>query len=172
MSERAKHCCTCGRLRGLAQRRGSWGLNCPTVSVPRTGNPEDRPWQIHNDLICNAGVWRNGGSGDDSHICDDCIRIGLRLIKLKVDELLGEIEAGRDKEVELANLTERLAILQFYHDGVVYNANRMQSRLQDLLKLVDSLQLDDPEVIKMARYEATRAPEKSRINETERKVAA
>lgn len=128
--------------------------------VPRTGNPEDRPWQITNDLIYNAGVWRNGGSDERTHLCDDCIRIGLRAIKLKVDELLGVIEAGRDKDAEIARLTQRLGLLQHAHQSVVYEHNRMQSRLADVLKAVDPKKNTDTEVMRVARWEVARGPEK------------
>lgn len=159
MTTEKDRCCTCGRARGLTQRRQSWGLNCPTVIVPRTGNPEDRPYQITNDLIYNAGVWRNGGSDDKTHICDECLRIGLRAIKLKVDELLGEIEIGNDKDQELATLTQRLGVLQFEHQSLVFTHNRMQSRLQQVLTLVPSV-ASESEIMRFAKWEADRGPEK------------
>lgn len=140
-------------------------MNCPTVTVPRTGNAEDHPWQIHNDLIVNAAVWRNGGSGDDTYLCDECIRIGLRAIKLEVDKLLGLIEAGRDKDAELATLNERLGLLQFYHDSVVYAHNRMQERLGAVLKILAGYGVTQGEAIKHAQWEVARGPEKVKTNE-------
>lgn len=166
-AKRTDRCCTCGRPRGLAQRRSDWGLNCPTVIVPRTGNPEDKPWQITNDLICNAGIWRNGGSDETTHICDDCIRIGLRHIKLKVDELLGTLEAGRDKDQELAALTQRLGLLQFEYQSLAFAHNRMQSRLADALKLLPAPTADKSETARVARWEVSRGPVKIFPDETE-----
>ncbi len=154
-------CCTCGRPRGLAQRRQSWGLDCPTVLVPRTGNPEDRPWQITNDLICNAGVWRNGGSNDKTHICDECIRIGLRHIKLKVDELLGTLEAGHNKDAEIERLQQRLGSLQHAHSNLVYAHNRMQGRLAGVLQALEGAGVDmEKEALRQARWEVQRGEEK------------
>lgn len=156
---RVDRCCTCGRPRGLTQRRASWGLQCPTVIVPRTNNPDDKPWQITNDLIYTAAVWRNGGSDETTHVCDDCIRVGLRAIKLKVDELLGEIEANADKDAELALLTQRLGDLQFHHQSLVYEHNRMQERLAKVLELVPGNVA--AEAVKFARWEVVRGPMKN-----------
>ena len=79
-------------------QRKSWGLECPTVLIPRTGGDDDKPAQMINDLIVNAAVWRNGGCAEDTHLCDDCLRVGLRHIKLKVDACLEVIEADTDKD--------------------------------------------------------------------------
>jgi hypothetical protein len=131
-------------------------MNCPTAIIPRTGNPEHHPWQITNDLICNAGVWRNGGSNEDTHICDECIRIGLRVIKLRVDELLESLDADRDKDAELKELTQRLGRLQHYHQGLAFDHNRMQDRLSDVLKIIDAAGIEENEVLRVARWEVKR----------------
>jgi hypothetical protein len=155
---RADRCCTCGRPRGLAQKRPSWGLQCPTAIIPHTPNPAEHGDQITNDIICNAGVWRNGGSDHDTHLCDDCIRIGLRVIKLKVDELLGVMETDTDKNAELAKLTQRLGHIQHYHQGLAYAHDRMQVRLGKVMKIIDAHGIEETEDIRMARWEAERGP--------------
>lgn len=158
--EQGSRCSTCGRLRGLALKRESWGLQCPTVLVPRTGDPNDRPAQITNDLIYNAGVWRNGGTGSDTHLCDDCLRIGLRAIKLKVDALLESIEEGADKDAEIADLTQRLGKLQFHYQSLVHTHNRMQSRMKALLALVkEPVGEKAEETIRFCNFEVNRGPE-------------
>lgn len=154
---RADRCCTCGRPRGLAQKRPSWGLECRTAFVPHTTNPKEHGDQITNDIVVNAGIWRNGGSDNDTHLCDDCLRIGLRVIKLKVDELLGAIEANADKDAELAALTERLALVQHYHQDLAYDHNRMQERLGKMMEIIAAQGQETPE-IKHAKWEATRGP--------------
>lgn len=127
--------------------------------VPRTGNPEDKPWQITNDLIYNAAVWRNGGGSEETtHICDDCLRIGLRAIKVKVDELLGEIEAGGDKNAELTELTQRVGLMQFYHQSLAYAHDRMQSRLAAVLAILKEHGIAETQEIKHAQWEAARGP--------------
>lgn len=155
---RADRCCTCGRPRGLAPKRADWGLQCPTAIIPHTPNPAEHGDQITNDIICNAGVWRNGGSDQDTHLCDECIRVGLRVIKLKVDELLGAIEADADKDAELAALTQRLALVQHYHQDLAYDHNRMQVRLGKMMEIIAAKGIEETTEIKRAKWEASRGP--------------
>lgn len=150
----SKHCATCGKQRGVSPLRQNWSLGAPTVTVPRTDNPDDHPAQISNDLICNASVWRNGGTDGNTHLCDECLRIGLRAIKVKIDGLLGEIEGGRDKDAELAELTQRLGVLQLRHYNICFAHDRMQTRLQAVLARFD--ENDESEDLRMARFEVAR----------------
>jgi hypothetical protein len=135
-TKRSQSCSTCGKKRGpLEQRRESWGIH-DTPDVPRRDDPEARPWQIHNDLITSVSVYRNGGTSGDTHLCDDCLRIGLRDIKLKVDEMLEVVEEGADKDAELAQLTERLSKLQYQHNLTGFEYDRAIKRVAALLKLL------------------------------------
>lgn len=93
-------------------------MKCPCVIVPRHEDPNLRPWQTTNDLIYQAGVWRNGGCDESTHLCDDCLRIGLRAIKLEVDRLLEVFEKDTDKDSEIANLNQRLGVLQHAHHNL------------------------------------------------------
>jgi hypothetical protein len=102
----------------LEARRDSWGTRLPCPGVPRSEDPSRRPWQEHNDLIVSACVYRNGGTSDDCHLCDECLRIGLRALKLEIDTALEVIEADTDKDAELARLTERLSLLQLQHENL------------------------------------------------------
>ena len=106
--------------------------------IPHTPNPAEHGDQITNDIICNAGIWRNGGSDGDTHLCDDCLRVGLRVLKLKIDEALEVVEAGTDRLDEVAELTERLALLQHHHQWLAYEHNRMQVRLGKMLDVIDA----------------------------------
>jgi len=127
--KRSDFCSTCGKPRGtLEPRRESWGLDCRTAMVPRSDDPTMKPWQISNDLIFNAAVWRNGGTSEESHLCDDCLRIGLRAIKLEVDRLLESVEAGADKDAEIATLTQRLGSLQLKFSNMEYGLQRDAAR--------------------------------------------
>jgi hypothetical protein len=106
-NDRSKFCATCGReRRGLEIQRESWGTHT-TALLPRI--PGLHPWQITNDLIVSASIYRNGGTSEECHLCDDCLRIGLRTIKLAVDRTLEAVEVGIDKDAELAELTRKLA---------------------------------------------------------------
>ena len=149
-------CWICGRPRGLDQRRESWGLDCKMAMVPRTDNPDDCPAQIANDLIVNAAVWRNGGANSDTHICDECLRVGVRAIKVAVSTALGELDAGHDKDAELAALTERLALLQSRHHNICYDHDRMQDRLAHVLARLDAAGIEDDATTKSARWEVAR----------------
>lgn len=163
VGKRNERCSTCGRPRGLEQPRESFGIHS-TPSIPRTDDPSDKPWQIHNDLICRVScrvsVYRNGGTSEDSHLCNECLRIALRAIKVEVSALLGELDAEHDKDAEMARLTERLSLLQARHNNVCYDHNRMQERLRDLLPHVR--RNADREVVEMATWEATRGPARER----------
>lgn len=111
--DRSQNCATCGKKRRpLEARRESWGTRLPTQLVPWPAVPEGRPCQSVNDLIVGAQVYRNGGTSEDTHLCDDCLRIGLRAIKAAVDEALEVVEAGADKDAEIAALTQRLGSVQ------------------------------------------------------------
>lgn len=153
--KRGDRCDTCGRPRGIEQWRKSFGIHS-TLSIPRTGDPNDTPRQIHNDLICNVSVYRNGGTFDDSHLCNECLRVALRAIKVEVSALLGELDTGHDMDAEVTRLTERLALLQARHSNVCFDHNRMQERMRDLLPHVrrDA----ERELVRVAEWEATRGP--------------
>lgn len=150
-------CSTCGRPRGVAAQRGSWELDIRPQIVPRTGNPSDAPAQISNDLICRASILRNGGTGPSTHLCDACLSIALRAIKAHIAELLSELDADHDKDQSLAQLTARLGLQQLRHHNACYDHNRMQDRLRELLDTRE-VQAADSEVLRMARWEASRPP--------------
>jgi hypothetical protein len=146
-------CATCGRPRGLEQLRGSWGIS-PNPWIPRTENPEDHPWQSSNDMLCQVMVYRNGGIDSGTHLCNECLRVALRAMKVEVSDVLNELDAGHDKEAELASVTERLARLQERLHRVCFDHNRMQDRLRDLL--AHKSESADAEVVRMAEFEAAR----------------
>jgi hypothetical protein len=55
--------------------------------------------------MCN--IYRNGGTNEDCHLCDDCLRVGLRAIKAEVDAAL-EATGDSDNTAEIVRLTEEL----------------------------------------------------------------
>lgn len=151
----ANHCWTCGRPRGIALQRGSWSLRIGTPLVPRTDNPADKPAQFTNDLICGASIYRNGGTGSDTHLCDDCLRIGLRAMKVQLSKLLDDLDAGADKDAQIAELTQRLGSSQHRHHNARFDHNRMQDRLAIVLQALDG-QSVAAEDIESARWEVRR----------------
>lgn len=152
---RSDRCWTCGRPRGLAQLRASWHLRMPLVMIPRTDNPDDRPAQTLNDLICSVSIFRNGGTSESTHLCDDCLRVGVRAIKVRLDELLGEIDPDHYAEKTIADLTDRLALEQHRRHQAALQHDRMLTRLRDILPPPRD---DEPEELRMARWEVERGP--------------
>lgn len=148
----ADRCWTCGRPRGLSPQRAAWSLSLNPF-VPRTADPTDSPAQSVNDLICSAAIYRNGGTNGETHLCDACLAIGIRALKVKLDTLLGELDIPTDKDAALADLTERLGALQARHHNVCFDHDRMQDRLRDVLPAPAE---NEPEAIKMARWECER----------------
>lgn len=139
-------------------QRKSWGLECPTVLIPRTGGDDDKPAQMINDLIVNAAVWRNGGCAEDTHLCDDCLRVGLRHIKLKVDACLEVIEADTDKDAELAAIHQKLGRTQCELNNLQHDHNRMQERMGELVKLVKKHGIEGGELLESCQWEVRRGP--------------
>lgn len=161
----SERCATCGRPRGLALRREAWSLDCRTALVPRTGNPDDHPSQMVNDLIFNAAVWRNGGTCETTHLCDDCLRIGLRAIKMEVDKLLAETEPDGDKDQQIADLTQRLGIVQHKYNNLAHDHDRMQTRLKAILAILGKARSEisdakktSKELLEVALWEVNRGP--------------
>lgn len=153
------HCWTCGKPRRLAPVRGSWGLSL-TPLVPRTGDPSHRPAQQTNDLICSVSIYRNGGTNESTHLCDDCLGVGLRALKVRIDDLLGEIDAEHDKDAVIADLMQRLGSLQLRLSNVRFDHNRMQQRLAAILPAEAA---DESEPIHYARWEVSRGPAKCEL---------
>lgn len=152
---RPDNCATCGRARkGIERRRQSWSPDLGTVAIPRrTDESDGTPWQQHNTLIVYASVYRGGGASEDTHLCDGCLTIGLRELKLAIDRALDETDASTDMTAAIADLTQRLARVQFHFRQAVFEHNRMQERLA---AVVDHPA--DAEVVDAARFEIARGP--------------
>lgn len=112
--DRSQFCATCGRKRRpLEQRRESWRFDDTPIVPRRENGPPPLPgyshpcWQQTNDLIVSCNIYRNGGTNEVCHLCDDCLRVGLRAIKAKVDAALEET-GGSDQTTEIVRLTEEL----------------------------------------------------------------
>ncbi|OQX14542.1 MAG: hypothetical protein BWK73_09105 [Thiothrix lacustris] len=145
------YCATCGKPRGIAIARRGWRFNS-TIIVPKSDNPEYKPLQMINDLIITANIFRNGGVGHDTHLCDDCIKVGLIALKSEIDGLLGEVDTAK----ELTELTVKLGRVQNQYNNLVHDHNRMQDRMADLL--ADPASVD---AVAMAKWEVNRGRVKS-----------
>jgi len=117
---------------------------------------------MSRDLIVSAQVYRNGGTGEFTHLCDDCLCIGLRAIKVEVDTALGEIDTERhDKQID--ELTQQLGTTQHTYKLIAHDHNRMQTRLKTVLLELDKFSVKETDDIKYARWEASREPAKDRV---------
>lgn len=135
-------CATCGRQRKpLEQRRDTWRFSTTPI-IPRIEGLQ--PWQITNDLIVSTCIYRNGGTSEDCHLCDDCLRIGLRCIKVEVDSALDTIEPEASKDAELVDLTEQLGSAQ-------HQLSNLKNDLKNLRKIVSCI---DHKVVEKARDKA------------------
>jgi hypothetical protein len=153
------YCHTCGKDRGpLTPLRGSWGF-METAEVPRTPEPERKPIQMINDLIVAVSIYRNGGCAETTHLCDDCLRIGLRHVFCVVSRMLEDTQSPEyQAATEIAELTERLGDTQSKLNNLTHDHNRMQDRLRAVLALVPNTVATqvDVDVVKMAHWEAHR----------------
>lgn len=156
-ADRSLFCATCGISRkGLEPRRGSWSAR-PRAYVPRQPDAEGRPWQSNNDLIVHAAVYRNGGTGEDAHLCDRCLTIGLRALKVEIDRALDVADETTDRAAELMALTNRIASLEWARGNLVHDHDRMQGRLRDLLAIAQiPASPGADEVLRLAQFEAER----------------
>lgn len=88
MKDRKQFCATCGTKRTpIQQRRESWGWT--RIIVVDEHKAVSGAWEQSPQLIASAAVYRNGGTSDDCHLCDECLLIGLRALKETIDAALG-----------------------------------------------------------------------------------
>lgn len=96
MSGRSAHCCLCGAPRRPTQAPvGSFGNVGSTIVQMADHRPlQEGRWEDSPQLIVNVSMWRNGGTAPgQTHICDDCILVGLRHAKQFVDTSLNALSA-------------------------------------------------------------------------------
>lgn len=84
------HCCLCGAPRRPTQAPvARFGYNS-IIQISGHRPLQERRWEISPQLLVNVNVciWRNGGTDGHTHMCDNCIAIGLKDIKRFVDDAL------------------------------------------------------------------------------------
>ena len=150
----SSHCCACGKHRGISQIRESWGLQCPIVCVPLP--PEKEGDQYNHQYIANASVFRNGGSGSNTHICDECLLVGLRYLKVEISKLIGELDVEHSRDERIVALTKQLTNIQHAHQNICYDHDRMQDRLAHVLGVLDKAGVKSDETVEYARWEVKR----------------
>lgn len=88
MSDRSDHCCLCGALRRPTQaplESFGNGVECIVVKDHRPLQPGR--WEESPQMLVSVSLWRNGGTArGQTHICDDCVIVGLEAAKRFVDQ--------------------------------------------------------------------------------------
>jgi hypothetical protein len=97
MSDRSLHCCLCGAARKPTQQPvESFGNDCRIVQIKDHRPLYEGRWEESPQLIVNVSMWRNGGtSPGQTHICDECIVVGLSQAKAFVDRSLAALAKTR-----------------------------------------------------------------------------
>jgi hypothetical protein len=90
MANRSAHCCLCGQPRKPTQKPvSSFGNNATCISIKDHRPLQAGRWEENPQLIINVSIWRNGGTAEgETHICDDCIVVGLKSAKQFVETSL------------------------------------------------------------------------------------
>jgi hypothetical protein len=93
MAARHAHCCLCGTPRRPTQKPvPSFGNDVECVTIGEHRELREGRWEENPQLLVSVSMWRNGGTASgQTHICDDCIVIGLKTAKRFVDDALGAL---------------------------------------------------------------------------------
>jgi hypothetical protein len=87
---RSAHCCLCGAVRRPTQAPvESFGNGLPIIHMSDHRPMMEGRWEQSPQLLVSVNMWRNGGTAPgQTHMCDDCIIVGLRRAKEFVDQSL------------------------------------------------------------------------------------
>lgn len=89
MSARSAHCCLCGEPRKPTQAPvASFGNGQCIIQMADHRPMQDGRWEQSPQLLVSVSMWRNGGTNEDTHLCDGCIIVGLNEAKRFVDSAL------------------------------------------------------------------------------------
>jgi len=90
---RHNHCCLCGAPRRATQKPlESFGNDVECITIGEHRPLKEGRWEISPQLLVSVQMWRNGGTArGETHICDDCVVVGLKAAKRFVDESLAAL---------------------------------------------------------------------------------
>jgi hypothetical protein len=74
-----KHCCLCGEVR-LPHQAPTESLSNQTAMLNMKEHRELKPgrWETSPQMLVSVCLWRNGGTARGAtHICDECLIVGL-----------------------------------------------------------------------------------------------
>jgi hypothetical protein len=86
--DRSANCCLCGTPRRPTQAPvASFGNGERLISIAEHRPLQPGRWEHSGgQLVASVSLWRNGGSDPGrTHICDECVLVGLRHVKAFVD---------------------------------------------------------------------------------------
>ncbi len=108
---RHAHCCLCGAPRRPTQRPvESFGNNVECITISEHRELQEGRWEESPQMLVSVSMWRNGGtSPGQTHICDDCIVVGLKAAKRFVDDALRALGASHVDGGELQEALEEIA---------------------------------------------------------------
>lgn len=91
--DRSLHCCLCGALRRPTQKPvESFGNSVECISMKDHRTLQEGRWEVNPQLLVSVSMWRNGGTDQgQTHICDECIVVGLTAAKRFVDDSLAAL---------------------------------------------------------------------------------
>lgn len=91
--DRSAHCCLCGAPRRPTQKPvESFGNDVECISMKDHRPLQEGRWEASPQLLVSVSMWRNGGTAPgQTHMCDECIVVGLRRAKKFVDESLAAL---------------------------------------------------------------------------------
>lgn len=93
MTDRSAHCCLCGAPRRPTQKPvESFGNGVPIIQISDHRELREGRWEESPQMLVSVSMWRNGGTSPGrTHMCDDCILVGLRHAKQFVDSSIAAL---------------------------------------------------------------------------------
>lgn len=93
--DRSLHCCLCGARRRATQKPvESFGNSVECISIADHRPLQEGRWEVSPQMLVGVSMWRNGGTAaGQTHICDECIVVGLKAAKRFVDDALTSLTA-------------------------------------------------------------------------------
>lgn len=89
---RNANCCLCGApRRPTVAPVGSFGNDVRCIAMKDHRPLQAGRWEDSPQLLVSVNMWRNGGTNEHTHMCDDCIIVGLKAAKAFVDESLAQL---------------------------------------------------------------------------------
>lgn len=78
-----KYCCLCGEVR-LPHQAPTESLSNQTTMLNMKEYRDLKPgrWETSPQMLVNVCIWRNGGTARGAtHICDECLIVGLEEVR-------------------------------------------------------------------------------------------